>query len=64
MPGRPGPTGAAAGASARILRSSPDQDHAADRQPGARNGQSDKNLVLNGPEVTNGQAGKPAEASQ
>jgi hypothetical protein len=43
------PTGAAAGASARILRSLPDKSDVADGQP-------DKNLVVTGPEASNGQA--------
>jgi hypothetical protein len=54
------PTGAAAGASARILRSLPDQDDAADGRPGARNGQPGKDLVVTGPDATNGQAGTPS----
>jgi hypothetical protein len=58
------PTGAAAGASARILRSLPDQDDGANGQPGPRNGPPNENLVLTDPEVSNGQAGKPAKASQ
>jgi hypothetical protein len=45
------PTGAAAGASARILRSLPDQGNGADGQLGTLNGQRDKNLVLTGPEA-------------
>jgi hypothetical protein len=36
------PTGAAAGASARILRSLPDRSDVADGQRGALNGQADK----------------------
>jgi hypothetical protein len=52
------PTGAAAGASARILRSLPDYDNAADGQRGVRNGQPDKHLVLTGPEANNGHAGR------
>jgi len=54
------PTGAAAGASARILRSLPDQDHVADGQRGARNGHSDKTPVLSGTKASNGQMGKSA----
>jgi hypothetical protein len=58
------PTGAAAGASARILRALPDQDDVADDQRGARNGQADKNLVVTAPEVSKGQAGKSSRDSQ
>jgi hypothetical protein len=54
------PTGAAAGASARILRSLPNQDHVADGQRGARNGHSDKIPVLSGTKASNGQMGKSA----
>jgi hypothetical protein len=54
------PTGAAAGASARILRSLPDQDHVAAGQRGARNGHSDKTPVLSGTKASNGQMGKSA----
>jgi hypothetical protein len=44
------PTGAAAGASARILRSLPDQDDVTNqRRP--LNGQRDKNLLLTNPEA-------------
>jgi hypothetical protein len=39
------PTGAAAGASARILRSHPDQDAVAEHQHGAVNGQPDNGRV-------------------
>lgn len=52
------PTGAAAGASARILRSLPDRNEVPDGQRGAPNGQPDKNLVVTGPETSNGQADK------
>jgi hypothetical protein len=52
------PTGAAAGASARILRSLPDKSDMADGQRGALNGQPDRNLVVPGPEASNGQADK------
>jgi hypothetical protein len=58
------PTGAAAGASARILRSLPDQEDVADSPRGARNGQPDKTLVLTAPEAINGQADKPARDGQ
>jgi hypothetical protein len=57
------PTGAAAGASARILRSLPDQDDVAN-QPGARNGQPDNTRVLSGTQVSNGQAGKSTQHGQ
>lgn len=50
------PTGAAAGASARILRSLPDKSDLPDDQRAALNGQPDKNLVVAGPEASNGQA--------
>ena len=49
------PTGAAAGASARIMRSLPDQGDGADGQPGARNGRLDKDMVLSGTKTSNGQ---------
>ena len=58
------PTGAAAGASARILRSLPDQSDGGDDRHGARNGQLARNSILIGPEASNGQAGKPAQAGQ
>jgi hypothetical protein len=44
------PTGAAAGASARILRSTADRGEAAGSERRARNGQPDKDLVPTGPE--------------
>jgi hypothetical protein len=53
------PTGAAAGASARILRSLPDQDGEADDQRAARNGQHDKDVVLSGTEASNGKHNSP-----
>jgi hypothetical protein len=53
------PTGAAAGASARILRSLPDQGDGGDDQRGTRNGQP-KNLVLTDPAGAKGQAGTPS----
>jgi hypothetical protein len=53
------PTGAAAGASARILRSLPDDSEVADGQRRAGNGQPDRHLVLTGPEAT-----KPAQGGQ
>jgi len=52
------PTGAAAGASARILRSLPDRDEVPDDEEVAVNGQPAKNLVVTGPESSNGQADK------
>ena len=57
------PTGAAAGASARILRSLPDQDDVTN-QRGARNGQPDKTPVLSGMEASNGQAGTSTQPGQ
>jgi hypothetical protein len=57
------PTGAAAGASARILRSLPDQDDATN-QRGTLNGQPDKTLVLSGTEASNGQAAKSTQNGQ
>jgi hypothetical protein len=50
-------TGAAVDASARILRSLPDQDDVTN-QRGALNGQPDKTLVLTGTKASNGQANK------
>jgi hypothetical protein len=58
------PTGAAAGASARILRSQPDPSEVANDRPGARNGQPDNQLVLTAPQANKGQAGKPAQDGQ
>jgi len=52
------PTGAAAGASARILRSLPDRNEKPDDEGVALNGQPAKNLVVTGPETSNGQADK------
>lgn len=53
------PTGAAAGASARILRSLPDRNEEPDDDEGVvLNGQPAKNLVVTGPETSNGQADK------
>jgi hypothetical protein len=57
------PTGAAAGASSRILRSLPDQDDVTN-QGGARNGQADKIPILSGTEATNGQADKSPQRGQ
>ena len=58
------PTGAAAGASDRILRSLPDQDDVSDGQPGARNGQLDKNLLVTRADAGKGQAGTPSQSGQ
>jgi hypothetical protein len=58
------PTGAAAGASARILRSLPDQEDVAEGQRAAGNGHLDKNLVLTGPDGSKGQADKPSRDGQ
>jgi hypothetical protein len=52
------PTGAAAGASARILRSLPDRNEVPDDEGVALNGQPARNLVVTGPETSNGQADK------
>ena len=57
------PTGAAAGASARILRSLPDQDDVTN-QRGARNGQPDKTPVLSGMEASNSQAATSTQNGQ
>jgi hypothetical protein len=54
------PTGAAAGASARILRSLPDHEDVT-IQRGALNGQPDKTPVLSGTEASNGQADKSTQ---
>jgi hypothetical protein len=58
------PTGAAAGASARILRSLPSQSDGADDQRGPRNDQPGKNLAVAGTEASNGQAATPAQGSR
>ena len=52
------PTGAAAGASACILRSLPDRNEVPDDEGVALNGQPARNLVVTGPETSNGQADK------
>src|SRR5215217_3639970 len=57
------PTGAAAGASARILRSLPDQDDGAN-QGGTLNGQLGKTPVLSGTEASNGQAATSTQNGQ
>jgi hypothetical protein len=51
------PTGAAAGASARILRSLPDKSEVPDGQP-------NKHLVVTVPETSNGQADKLPQNGQ
>ena len=57
------PTGAAAGASARILRSLPDQDDGAS-QRGTLNGQPDKPPVLSGTGASNGQVATSTQNGQ
>jgi hypothetical protein len=57
------PTGAAAGASARILRSVPDQSDGADDPRSSPSGQPDMNLAVANTEVSNGQAGTPAQGA-
>jgi hypothetical protein len=57
------PTGAAAGASARILRSLPDQEDVT-IQRGDLNGQLDKTPVFSGTEASNGQADKSTQRGQ
>lgn len=58
------PTGAAAGASARILRSLPDDSEVAGGQRSAPNGQVDQNLIPTGPEASKGQVGTPSQDGQ
>ena len=58
------PTGAAAGASARILGSLRDHSDGSDDPGGSPNGQPDKNLVVTGPAASNPQAGKLAQGGQ
>jgi hypothetical protein len=58
------PTGAAAGASARILRSLPGDPEGADHPQSSPNGQPDKHLVLTGPEANKGQAGRPPQEGE
>jgi hypothetical protein len=55
------PTGAAAGASARILRSLPDRNEVPDDGGVALNGQPARNLAVTGPGTSNGQADKPPQ---
>jgi hypothetical protein len=57
------PTGAAAGASARILRSLPDQDDVTD-QRGTPNDQPDKLPVVIGSKSSNGRADKSIQGGQ
>ena len=57
------PTGAAAGASARILRSLPDQDDGIS-QRGTLNGQPGKTPVLSGTEASNGHAATSSQNGQ
>ena len=57
------PTGAAAGASARILRSLPDQDSVADDQHAARNGHPDNGRVPTGTAASTGHADPPPPRS-
>jgi hypothetical protein len=57
------PTGAAAGASARILRSLPDQDEKTS-QGGALNGHPAELPVLSGTGSSDGQAGKSTQRGQ
>jgi hypothetical protein len=58
------PTGAAAGASARLLRSLPDNSDEADDQRGTLNGRPDKSPVVTVQEASRGQADKPAQDGQ
>jgi hypothetical protein len=58
------PTGAAAGASARILRSLPDQDAVADDQHGALNGHPDNRRVPTRTAASTGHANPPPRRSQ
>jgi hypothetical protein len=58
------PTGAAAGASARILRSLPDHSEGGDDQRAPRTDQPDKHPAMAGPGASNGQAGTPAQGGR
>jgi hypothetical protein len=58
------PTGAAAGASARILRSLPEQDAVADEQHGARNGHPDNGQVPTGTAASTDHADPPPPRGQ
>ena len=58
------PTGAAAGASARILRTLPDQSDGGDDQRAPHADQPDKSPAVAGPRASNGQAGTPAHGGR
>jgi hypothetical protein len=58
------PTGAAAGASARILRSLPDQDTVADDQRSAASGDPGNGQVRSGTAASIGHAGPPPSRGQ
>ena len=58
------PTGAAASASARILRSLPDQDTVADHQHSAASGDPGNGQVRGGSAASIGQAGPPPPRGQ
>ena len=58
------PTGAAAGASARILRSLPDQSDGGDDQRGPRTDQPGKDPAVAGTGASNGQAGTPVQGGR
>jgi hypothetical protein len=58
------PTGAATGASARILRSLPDQDTVADDQHSAASGDPGNGQVRGGSAASIGQAGPPPPRGQ
>jgi hypothetical protein len=58
------PTGAAAGASARILRSLPDQGEGGDDQRAPRSDQPGKNPAVAGPGASNGRAGTPVQGGR
>jgi hypothetical protein len=58
------PTGAAAGASARILRSLPDQDTVADDQRSAASGDPGNGQVRSGSAASIGHAGPPPPRGQ
>ena len=58
------PTGAAAGASARILRSLPDQDAVADDQHGILNGHPGNRQVLTGTAASKNHTGPPPLSGQ
>ena len=58
------PTGAAAGASARILRSLPDQSEGGDDQRAPRTDQPGKSPAVAGPGASNGHAGTPVQGGR